>query len=358
MTRHFLLGLDLGGTKIAAGVVNSRGELFSNVRIATPAKGARKDLAALFDAAHAAVSAAKIPWGRIRAVGVGVPGVFDPRQETVWAPNLPGWSKVRLRHLLEDALQCPVFVESDRNVQALAEAWLGLGAQRQVRNLVFLAVGTGIGAGLISEGRLIPGAHGVAGAVGWMVIDRRWKPEYSRLGCFEALAAGPAVAKLGKLAWEQNRTSLIGKLAQRGKAAVQIQDSKFKIQDPDRKFKIQEPDSKINITAEVVAAAARAGDKAARRVLEEVGTNLGLGVANIVSLLNPEVVVLGGGLAAIGNLLLAPLRKAVRQWGQPLARRQVRVVISSLGEEAGILGAARYAQLKCGEKSTLSFRGQ
>jgi glucokinase len=359
MTRHFLLGLDLGGTKIAAGVVNSRGELFSNVRIATPAKGARKDLAALFDAAHAAVSAAKIPWGRMRAVGVGVPGVFDPRKETVWAPNLPGWSKVRLRHLLEDALQCPVFVESDRNVQALAEAWLGLGAQRQVRNLVFLAVGTGIGAGLISDGRLIPGAHGVAGAVGWMVIDRRWKPEYSRLGCFEALAAGPAVAKLGKLAWEQNRTSLIGNLAQRGRAAVQIQDSKFKIQDPDpkfkiqdpdRKFKIQEPDSKINITAEMVAAAARAGDKAARRVLEEVGTNLGLGVANIVSLLNPDVVVLGGGLAAIGNLLLAPLRKAVRQWGQPLARRQVRIVISSLGEEAGILGAARYAQLKYGEK--------
>jgi len=228
-----------------------------------------------------------------------------------------------------------------------------------VRNLVFLAVGTGIGAGLISDGRLIPGAHGVAGAVGWMVIDRRWKPEYSRLGCFEALAAGPAVAKLGKLAWEQNRTSLIGNLARRGRAAVQIQDSKFKIQDPDpkfkiqdpdRKFTIQEPDSKIKITAEMVAAAARAGDKAACRVLEEVGTNLGLGVANIVSLLNPEVVVLGGGLAAIGNLLLAPLRKAVRQWGQPLARRQVRIVISSLGEEAGILGAARYAQLKCGEK--------
>jgi len=368
MTTQFVLGLDLGGTKIAAGVVNSRGRLLSSVRLPTPAQGVHKDLAALFDAAHAAVSAAKIPWGRIWAVGVGVPGAVDPRDETVWAPNLSGWSKVRLRHLLEDALRRPVFVESDRNVQALAEAWQGLGAQRHLRNLVFLTVGTGIGAGLISEGRLIFGAHGVAGAAGWMVIDRRWKPEYSRMGCFEALAAGPAVAKLGKLAWEQNRTSLIGNLAQRGRAAVQIQDSKFKIQDQDSKFKsrspdsilrirsadskfkIQGPSSKFNITAEVVAAAARAGDKVARRVLEEVGTNLGLGVANIVSLLNPDVVVLGGGLAAIGNLLLAPLRKAVRQWGQPLARRQVRIVISSLGEEAGILGAARYAQLKYGEK--------
>jgi glucokinase len=323
MTTEFALGLDLGGTKIAAGVVNSRGDLLSSVRLATPAQGVRKDLAALFDAAHAAVSAAKIPWGSIRAVGVGVPGAFDPRAETVWAPNLPGWSKVRLKHLLEDALQRPVRVESDRNVQALAEAWLGLGAQRRVRNLVFLTVGTGIGAGLISEGRLIPGAHGVSGAAGWLVIDRLWKPEYSRMGCFEALGAGPAVGKLGKLALEQNRTSLIGVLAKKNAG---------------------------HITAEVVAAAARRGDEAARRVLQEVGTNLGLGVANIVSLLNPELVVLGGGVAGIGNLLLAPIREAVRRWGQPLARKQVRIVISRLGEEAGILGAARHALLKMEEK--------
>ncbi len=346
---QFALGLDLGGTKIAAGVVNSRGKLFSSVRVVTPAQGVKTDLAALFDAAHAAVSAAKIPWKRIRAAGVGVPGAFDPRAETVWAPNLPGWSKVRLRQLLEDALQRPVFVESDRNVQALAEAWLGLGAKRRVRNLVFLTVGTGIGAGLISEGRLIPGAHGVAGAAGWMVIDRQWEPEYGRVGCFEALGAGPAVARLGKLAW-----------AKGGSGEMQRHDFRFQI--PDSKSQNNTirvstsqitslPDSKIqaSITAEVVAAAARRGDIAARRVLEEVGTNLGLGVANIVCLLNPEVVVLGGGLAGIGTPLLAPLRKALRQWGQPLARKQVRIVISRLGEPAGILGAARYALLKMEE---------
>jgi glucokinase len=338
MTHQLVLGLDLGGTKIAAGVVNSRGKLFSSVRVVTPAQGVKTDLAALFDAAHAAVSAAKIPWKRIRAVGVGVPGAFDPRAETVWAPNLPGWSKVRLRQLLEDALQRSVFVESDRNVQALAEAWLGLGAKRRVRNLVFLTVGTGIGAGLISEGRLIPGAHGVAGAAGWMAIDRQWKPEYGRVGCFEALGAGPAVARLGKLAWEKDHASLRGALARRRRGQAQ----NFKSQ-------IQDLRSQNEITAEVVAAAARRGDMAARRVLEEIGTNLGLGVANIVCLLNPEVVVLGGGLAGIGTPLLAPLRKALRQWGQPLARKQVRIVISRLGEQAGILGAARYALLKTEE---------
>ncbi len=349
MTNRLVLGLDLGGTKIAAGVVNSRGKLFSSVRVATPAQGVKTDLAALFDAAHAAVSAAKIPWKSIRAVGVGVPGAFDPRAETVWAPNLPGWSKVRLRQLLENALQRPVFVESDRNVQALAEAWLGLGTKRRVRNLVFLTVGTGIGAGLISEGRLIPGAHGVAGAAGWMVIDRQWRPEYGRVGCFEALGAGPAVARLGRLAWPKG-----------GRGEMPRHDFRFQITDSksqnntirDSTSQITGlPDSKIQarITAEVVAAAARRGDKAARRVLDEIGTNLGLGVANIVCLLNPEVVVLGGGLAGIGTPLVAPLRKALRQWGQPLARKQVRIMISRLGEQAGILGAARYALLKMEE---------
>lgn len=319
MTSQLTLGLDLGGTKIAGGVVSSRGDVLSDVRLATPAQGVTKDLAALFDVAHAAVSAAKAPWRRIAAVGVGVPGAYDPRNQTVWAPNLPGWSKTPLTSLLEKALQRPTFIEGDRNMQALAEAWLGVGRRSGFRNLVFVTVGTGIGAGLISEGRLIPGAHGVSGAAGWMVIDRAWKPEYARVGCFEALGAGPAVARLGERAFEESPGSLIGVLAQQNGAKV---------------------------TAEIVAAAARRGDKAARRVLHEVGTNLGLGVASIVSLLNPDVVVLGGGLAAIGNLLLVPLRRAVRQWGQPLAARQVRIVKSRLGDQAGILGAARYAFLK------------
>ena len=319
MTRHLALGLDLGGTKIAGGVVSSRGEVLSNLRLPTPAKGVTKDVAALFDVAHAAVSAAKTPWRRISAVGVGVPGAYDPQTQTVWAPNLPQWSATPLTSMLEKALQRPTFVEGDRNMQAMAEAWLGAGRQRGVRNLVFVTVGTGIGAGLISEGRLIPGAHGVSGAAGWMVIDRAWKPEYARVGCFEALGAGPAVARLGQFALKQHPRSLIGVLAARNGSKV---------------------------TAEIVAAAARLGDPAARLVLHEVGTNLGLGVASIVGLLNPDVVVLGGGLTGIGNAILVPLRRAMCRWGQPLATKQVRVVRSCLGEEAGILGAARYAFLK------------
>jgi len=322
MTTPLALGLDLGGTKIAASVVDSSGELLSRVRLPTPASGVKDDLAALFDAAHSAVASAGVLWENIRAAGVGVPGAFDPVRKTVWAPNLPGWSKVPLKRWLERTLGRPTFVEGDRNVQALAEAWLGSGKAKRIRNLVFLTVGTGIGAGLIVEGRVISGTHGVAGAAGWMVIRDQWDPLYGRMGCLEALGAGPAVTRLTQEAFRAGPRGLIPKLAKRRGARV---------------------------TADLVAEAARRGDPTAKRVLQQIGDNLGRGVAGIVSLLNPEMVVVGGGLAGAGELVLAPLRRAVRKWGQPLAARQVRIVCSKLGEDAGVLGAARYAFMRLEE---------
>jgi glucokinase len=315
MNKTFVLGLDLGGTKIAAGVVDSSGRVLSALRIPTPAKGVRQDLAALFDAARSAVGAAGVPWKSVHAVGVGVPGAFDPKTRTVWAPNLPGWKRVPLESLLGRALRKPVFVEGDRNVQALAEAWL---VHPHVRNLVFLTVGTGIGAGIIVDGRVVSGSRGVAGAAGWMAIERKWQTRFARIGSLEALGAGPAVARLAREAARKNPRSAIGTLLRSGQ----------------------------RLSAEQVVLAARRGDRTARRVLEEVGSNLGRGVAGIISLLNPEIVVLGGGLAGAGHLILDPLRTAARRWGQPLASSQVRIARSALGEDAGILGAARYALLE------------
>jgi glucokinase len=216
--------------------------------------------------------------------------------------------------LLGRALRKPVFVEGDRNVQALAEAWL---VHPQVRNLIFLTVGTGIGAGIIVDGRVVTGSRGVAGAAGWMTIERKWQALYARIGCLEALGAGPAIARLAGDAARRNPRSALGSLL----------------------------GARKRLAAEQVVLAARRGDRSARQVLEEVGSNLGRGVAGMISLLNPEVVVLGGGLAGAGKLLLDPLRAAARQWGQPLAMRQVRIVRSALGEDAGIFGAARYALL-------------
>jgi glucokinase len=271
----------------------------------------------MFDAVHAAVGGAGVGFNAIRAIGIGVPGAFDPQTKTVWAPNLPGWRKVPLKHYFECVLERPIWVEGDRTVQALAEVWLGPD-RSVIRNLIFLTVGTGIGAGLIVDGRPITGARGVAGAAGWMAIEREWQSGFGRIGCLEYLGAGPAVARLAKAAIRRNPRSSLRKL----RGAV--------------------------INAERVVAAARRGDASARRILDEVGSNLGRGVASLVSMLNPEVVVLGGGLAGAGELVLGPLRRAVRLWGQPLASRQVTIRRASFGEEGGILGAARYALLNLG----------
>ncbi len=318
MPKHYALGLDLGGTKIAAGVVASTGKVLSAVRVPTPVAGVRKDLAALFDAAHAAVASAGLLWKMIRAVGVGVPGAFDPLTQTVWAPNLRGWKKVPLKRLLERSLRKPVFVEGDRNVQALAEAWRGVGATTRIRNLVFLTVGTGIGAGIIVEGRVISGTRGLAGAAGWLAVSEAWRQEFGRIGCLEALGAGPAVACFAQEALRRNSRSVIAQFAGAGGG----------------------------VTGEIVTQAARRGDPVARRALARIGENLGRGVADLISLLNPQVVVLGGGLAGAGELVLRSLRRSARRWGQPLASRQVRIVRSRLGEDAGILGAARYALIQ------------
>jgi glucokinase len=324
MKKRLVVGLDLGGTKIAAGVVDSRGALCSSVRIPTPCAGVQRDLAALFDATNAAIRAAGVTQKTIEAVGIGVPGAFDPRTQTVWAPNLPGWGKVPLGRLLERALRLPVFVEGDRNVQALAEVWQGgLG---KVQDLILLTIGTGIGAGIIADGRLISGSRGVAGAAGWMAIESQWQKDFGRLGCLESLSAGPAIARLAEQALIENPRSSLRTLAQKLKS---------------------------RITAETVVTAARRGDSIARRVLEQAGTNLGRGVAGIISLLNPEVVVVGGGLAGAGEFILAPLRRAVKRWGQPLASRHLRIVRSSLDEQAGILGAARYALLRLENEGTI-----
>ncbi len=323
MASPHLLGLDLGGTKIAAGVVSSSGRLLSSVRLNTPLGGVKRDLAALFDAGQTAIRSAGVAWRDIRAVGVGVPGAFDPRSRTVWAPNLPGWTRVPLERLLGRAFRRPVFVEADRNVQALAETWKGSAGRRGVRNLVFITIGTGIGAGIVADGRLVTGSRGVAGAAGWLAVSDTWRPLYGKIGCLEALGAGPAVARLA----EEHARRRIG--GARANAFA-------------RKHRGR-------ITAEVIADAARRGDRFARQLLAEVGANLGRGVASIVALVNPEVVVLGGGLAEAGPWLLSPLRRAARQWGQPLASRQVRIVRSRLGESAGIVGAARFAMLKLQE---------
>jgi glucokinase len=195
---------------------------------------------------------------------------------------------------LGNQLPLSIVMDGDRVGYVLGEHWLGVATG--LTDVVFVAVGTGIGAGILSGGRVIRGVGGAAGAVGWMALSPQFREDYEATGCWEAESAGPAVAR-----------------------------------------------GATRDSAQSVVTAARSGDEACLRVIEKAGTYLGMGVANLVSTFNPQMVVLGGGLMQAGDLFLDPVRRAVLQWANPRAARHARIELSALGDRAGLLGAARLA---------------
>ena len=304
----YVIGIDLGGTKLSAAVVSADGRLAPKLKFAID-KDRTVEQAA--HAAEEAVRAAGVTWGEIAAVGVVVPGIYYAQTGNVWAPNLFGSEELPLGTELSPRLPAPVVLDSDRAAYVTGEHWLG--AARGLSHVVFLGVGTGIGAGILIDGRICRGARDIAGAVGWFALDPQKQPAYREVGCWESHSAGPAIAR---------------------RAAARLRSGVASILNAE------------GLTTEAVVDAARQGDPLAREVLDESARYLGMGIANIVSLLNPEMIVLGGGLMHAADLLLEPLRREMLDWAQPIAARHVRIALTELGEDAGLLGAARLALLQ------------
>lgn len=278
-----VLAVDFGGTKTTIARVDRQGVVRARRKLP-----AAHTLDASVEQIAEAVDAAT-------AVGLIVPGIYTASTGTAWCPNLWGPDEVPLLARLEARVRLPVAIDSDRAGYVLGESWLG--AARGLGDVVFVAIGTGIGVGILSGGRVVAGAHGIAGAAGWFALDPDWKEAYAGTGCWEAEAAGPAIAR-----------------------------------------RADAPD------AAAVVEAARAGDLTARTVLDRAARYSAMGIANLISLLDPEAVVLGGGIVqGAGDLLIEPIRSEVRRWAQPIAAARCRIELTQLGEDAGLLGAARLA---------------
>jgi len=247
---------------------------------------------------------------QVGAVGVAVPGLVR-RDGTVWAPNLKGWTRMPLARKLRNELGVPVVVESDRNAAVLGETWRG--AARGKRDAIVLMIGTGIGAGILSGGGLVRGAHELSGCAGWITVREEHAGEAGRVGQLESLAAGPGIAGAAEKQLARGVESLLNELPVGARNAYEV------------------------------AEAARRGDMVSIDVFLEAGKLLGYGVANLVSLFDPEVVVIGGGLAKASDLYLDALRKVMKERAQPIAGSKVRVVVSRLGGDANLLGMARRA---------------
>jgi glucokinase len=300
MPPDVVFAADLGGTKLAAALVNREGKIIARAVEPVDTTSAGAPIAQIVGLAAALSSEA--PNKKFRAAAVAVPGLVRC-SGTVWAPNLPGWERVPLASRLRRQFGVPATVESDRNCAVLGELWRG--GARGKRDAIVLIVGTGIGAGIVAGGQLLRGAHELSGCAGWMVVSHEAKEDFARIGCLEALAAGPAIAREAQRVLPKSYGG--------------------------------------DITALTVAEAARRGDASARAIFTRAGEMLGLGIANLISLFDPEVVILGGGLAAAADLFFDSMRNAALRAAQPLAARQVQIKISKLGGDANLLGAAHLA---------------
>lgn len=281
-----VIAVDLGGTKLSVAMVDAEGNISGRHKVLLETRSVSTCIEQITQCIGA--------MGAVVRVGLIVPGIYFAESGNVWAPNLWGNERVALRAELERFLNIPVVIDNDRAGYVLGEHWMG--AARGIKNVVFLSIGTGIGAGILADGRLLRGSGDIAGAVGWFAFNSQQNDIHKLVGGWEAEAAGPA-------------------LARRGRAK----------------------------SAEEVIAAARMGDGDAQHAIEQTVEYLAMGVANIVSILNPEMIVLGGGLMQAGDLFIDAIKNRVSTWAQPIAARQVRIELTQLGEDAGLFGAARLA---------------
>lgn len=311
-----LLGIDLGGTKLAVAAFTEDGKIL------------RKDNIPLGNRTGSEVG--KLITGQIKvffstpgtkpdgvnAIGISVPGISYHRTGRVWAPNIQGWNDYPL---LEEVKQVssgiPVAIDSDRACYILGESWQG--NARECRDAIFLAIGTGIGAGIMINGEVLRGSNDIAGAAGWMALDRPFRDEYIDCGCFEYNASGEGIAKVTKALLKANNNY----------------DGELKKIAPDK------------ITSHYIFSAYDSGDRIALAVVNQCIEYWGMAVANLVSLFNPEKIIFGGGVFGPAVRFLPDIRREALKWGQPISIKQVSIEASALGGDAGVYGAG-YLALK------------
>ena len=313
------LGCDLGGTNLRAAVVDvENGEVLHQASIPTLAReGHDAVIGRMADLFLQVIQSVGLQKDDIGGIGIGVPGVLDlEKGETLFLPNLPGtWSHVPLRDTITHLTGLPTALLND--VRSITNGEWRFGAGRGVDTVAVFAIGTGIGGGLVVNGQLHLGIGGTGGELGHTTIDFNGpRCGCGNYGCVEAYASGPAIAAMGMKAVSQGLTTKISELS-----AYDLN----------------------RITPELIARAAQAGDEIAIDIYERAGFSLGIAAANICASIGPRRIIIGGGVAQAGELLLDPIRRTLRERVHIMPVEQVEVVPSQLGDNAGVIGVACWA---------------
>lgn len=300
--KKFILGLDIGGTKCAVVLGDGRLRVYDRLSFPThPERGLRKTLAGLFAAVDEVLRRNKLTVRSIRKAGISCGGPLDGKKGLILSPpNLPGWNKVPLVRMTREKLGCPVRLENDANACAVAEWKFGAGRGR--RNIIFLTFGTGLGAGLILDGRLYRGTNDMAGEAGHIRLAEDGPLGYGKKGSFEGFCSGGGIARMARTEAARSGGSLKGL---RGIAAKDVFEAALK------------------------------GDKAARRIVQTSARYLGKGLSILIDLLNPERVIIGGVYSRNEKLLLPGVLRAIREEALGRSRSVCEIVPSGLGERIG-----------------------
>ncbi len=336
-----VIGIEFDQTKITAALVNENGRVVEEQQVAMPQRTTRAAASAMTKMILALASSPARAAASIKAIGFSVSGLVDPPTGRVSIPELKGWTRVALQTMIEegmadagvdirlapsekrararhsDSAHPAVVISSLAAAIAAGESWVG--AARGKNNVVYLSVGEKIEAGIFADGRAVQGTTGQAGAAGWLAASENFKPEYESRGCLTTEAAMAALHRRAIEGWDGRAKSVIGHLIKTDAA---------------------------QLDAATIIRAARGGDALAARVVNETCRWLGRGVANLISILNPDAVVIGGEAGLMFKPYFDEIREEAYRWAAPTSARQCRIVIAALGDQAGVIGAARLAFLQ------------
>jgi glucokinase len=314
---NHIITADLGGTKMVVALVSQKGEIVDRYRQPTMAQdGPETVIERLYYSIDFLLDRNNTLPRQLEAMSLGIAGIIDTRNGIIdKAPNLPGWENLALKDKIYERYSVPVHILNESDAAALGEHRYGAG--KRLKNIALITLGTGIGGGLVLDGRLFLGSSGSAFEIGHMVIkDDGPECGCGKNGCLETLASGTAIGREARRRITEGETSVLVDMVH---GAIE------------------------EITAEKVHKAAKQGDPLALRVLAGASHYLGLGIINLVSIINPEMIIVGGSVARIGNLLLDPVRQIVKDKTFALMVKKLRIVQARLGEDAGLIGAAAYA---------------
>ena len=320
MATDWIIAIDLGGTRLRAALCTPDGKIHESIKKKTRAKRGPEDLIARI------CQLAEQVWpqeGNVRAIGMSAPGPLDPfKGIIIGAPNLPGWSHVPMRDILQERFDLPVYVGNDANLGALGEHSFGAGVGFD--DIIYMTISTGIGGGIVLGGKLLLGHKGLAGEIGHIVVQPGGPLcGCGNRGCLEALASGTAIGHQAQTLAISGRAPAI--LAAAGGDINQVSGAS-------------------------VGEAAAQGDKVAIKLLRQAGRYIGISIANLMHLFNPQRFVLGGGVTQTGDLLFKPIRRAVRRWAMnPLYWQDTEIVPAALGDDVALLGAVALVNSEIGE---------